>query len=55
MKDSLKVKSKKKGYGPPFDTTNRWFKYTYKNKDFLFDEIESDAMRLKSIPIELRR
>lgn len=54
LNETKLVKSRKKRYGPPFDSRDRWFKYKVFEKDFPFDNINDEAIKLKSAPIEFK-
>lgn len=50
--ESARTIAKKKGYGPPFDTANRRFNHTFMAKDFPFEEIEENKLKLKCSSIQ---
>lgn len=52
--DSIRLKSKKKSFGPTFDTTNRDNRHPAQKHDFPFEEIADHAIKLKSAPIRLQ-
>lgn len=45
---------KKKHFGPPFDTGDRYFKYSVRKKEFPFQDVSDEAMKIKFTPIWLR-
>jgi hypothetical protein len=53
LENGLRVQSKQRKYGPPFDSVNWNFKYTVKRKDFPFEVVANDWVKLKSVPIQL--
>lgn len=53
LEETKLIKSRKKKYGPPFDSSDHWFKYKVYEKDFPFDDIGDEAIKLKFAPIEL--
>lgn len=54
MEETKLIKSRKKKYGPLFDSSDRWFKYKVSKKDFPFNDIGDEAIKLKLSPIEFR-
>jgi hypothetical protein len=44
---------KKKRFGPPFDLDDWNFKYTTKKKEFPFNEVVDEALKIKFTPIQL--
>lgn len=47
------LKQRKKKYGPPFDTDDWYFKYSARRKDFPFNQIGDEALKIKFVPIRL--
>lgn len=48
------MKSKKRKFGPPFYSDDKWFKYIASEKDFPFDKIDDETVKLKFAPIQLQ-
>jgi hypothetical protein len=53
LKDARQSSKKKKKFGPLFDSADWNFKYTTKRKEFPFDEVADEALKIKFAPIRL--
>jgi len=53
LAESVSIRRRKKGHGPPFDKDGRSFSSAVKDGNFPFSEIEEDALTLKFAPIKL--
>jgi hypothetical protein len=54
LKDANRQSSrKKKRFGPSFDSDDWNFKYITKKKEFPFDEVVYEALKIKFAPIQL--
>lgn len=55
LHDTSHLKQRKtKKFRPPFDTEDWHFKYSTKEKEFPFDEVADEVVKIKFNPIRLR-
>lgn len=53
LRDTRHLKQRKKKFGPPFDTDDWYFKCSVKKKEFPFEDMADEAVKIKFTPIWL--